>query len=141
MTSVSVPQQGQPIDVAYLSQLANAINTLSDQYAVSRVTGNQIWVGESSPAELSAPEIKFYTDQLDVGISGSATLGQTKEVTVRYSGFATVPLLMGSVISATPASVSFKGVSSSSATAVIFVDKAGDVGTMKLNILAIGKPA
>lgn len=147
MSTIAIPQRGQPFDLEFMSQMANAINALADQIGIDKVATNKIWAGGTTPSELTANEIKIVTNQFSVpDFSGDKKAGDEKTFTFGYDGFAFTPALIGTVTIegsnvGVSTSVNFYNVTSSGATARIHVNKAGNVGDVKLNIIAIGKPA
>lgn len=142
MSTIAIPQRGQPFDLEFMSQMANAINTLADQIGVDKVATNKIWIGGTSASELTANEIKIVTNQIDVpDFSGDKKAGDEKTFSFGFDGFSFAPAITATVISGVSVSVNLYNVSASGASARIHVNKAGNVGDVKLNIIAIGKPA
>jgi hypothetical protein len=142
MSTIAIPQRGQPFDLEFMSQMANAINGLADQIGVSNVSTNKIWIGGTSASELTANETKIVTNQIDVpDFSGQKKAGDEKTFSFGYDGFSFAPAITVTVVSGVSISANLYNVSASQASVRIHVNKAGDVGDVKLNVIAIGKPA
>jgi hypothetical protein len=142
MTTLSTPQVGQPLDTSYLSSLINAINEIADYRGVSSVTSNSIWAGATSKQQLTANNTMFVTDQVAVpDFSGKLDAGKEKNLTINFPTFANTPVVTATAISAMPMSVTIRAINQSSVTVTLRVEKTGEVGTVRVNIIAIGKPA
>ena len=143
MTTVSIPQKGQPFDWAFVAEIANAVNGIADKIAANSVAINSISGGANTTAQdLTASELRIVTRQVTVtGLKTPVAVDDKTTMTISYDGFQGTPIILGSVISGVSATCSFKDITSSSCTATIHMLTKGDPGTVVLHYMAIGVPA
>lgn len=142
MARVPVPQQGQPLDLAYISTLANAVNQLSEEGAALAQGNNFILKGRLSDTPAS---YKLYGAQVIaqeiVFVAGTS---DTLEQTVSFSpyNFSTPPIVTATLVnpSDTEANVSLKNITSSSATVIVKFPTSENNST-SVSIMAIGVPS
>lgn len=140
MAKVPLPERGQPLDVTYLYQLAEAVNDISTQ--VSSATYNYTTVNQENVKTSEARIFAFYKEVYN---NATVTAGQEQADFVSYSNFKYTP-----VITATVSNIS--GTSSGSNTTVVlksvtnsrvdFVVKFGESGvaSVGVNVIAVGVP-
>jgi hypothetical protein len=144
MAKVPLPERGQPIDVAYLYQLSNAINQLSDQ--VSSSTNNFTTVDTNSAGKQN---IKTSEARLVGGIKSVATnrsVDATEVFPFTYTfdvNFLYPPVVTASPVNVglTPAgenvSVVITDVNRSSVSGIVRFNTEGTLST-SVHIIAIG---
>jgi hypothetical protein len=142
MARVPIPQQGQPLDLAYIATLANAVNQLSEEGAALAQGNNFIMRGRLSDTPNS---YKLYGAQIIAQeIIFVAGTGDTLEQTVSFSpnNFASPPIVSATLInpSDTEANVSIKNITSGSATVLVKFPGSENNST-SVSILAIGIPS
>lgn len=145
MAKVALPDRGQPLDLAYIYQLAQAINNLSDQ--LSPVTEKSVIIntdGTDRSARTSDARVVGKTISVTQGLSVGS--GQEVTVPVQLGSFAYKPIVTATPVinsevtqSSTDVSVIIKEVTSSSATIVVRFNTIG-VATVDVNVLAVGIP-
>ena len=104
MPQISPPERGQPIDIDYLYEIVNAINTINNQIvstsnAESRVSG----ANPTSTDAVKTSSLKFYANQISVA-SGKFDADQTQTVKVVFP----FNFLYPPVVTATPLIQNFK---------------------------------
>ena len=142
MARIPIPQQGQPLDLAYISTLANAINQLSEEGAALAQGNNFILKGRLTDTPSS---YKLYGAQIvaqEISLLGGTT--DTIEQTVSFSpyNFTSPPIVTATLVnpSDAEANLSVKNVTSSSVTvSVKFPTSSGN--STSVSIMAIGLPS
>lgn len=144
MSTLAIPQAGQPLDVSIISNMVNVINELADALSVSKTTTNQIWqAGGTARKNVPASGVMFVTDQILVpDFSGDVKTGTEKSVTFSYGGsFAGgSPAITVTPVSKIPLEISITSADSTKATIKVRMTKGGDPGTVYVNCIAIGIP-
>lgn len=147
MPKISPPTRGQPIDVAYMYEVANAINDLAKQ--VSPSTNKQVTVDtkDNGVQNVRAAESKIIAGYLE--IVSNTNMNATTSLEYAYSfptgNFKYAPIVTVSPVNIgnTPAgknvSVVIKDVSTSLVTIVVTFNTTGTM-TLGLNIIAVGIP-
>jgi hypothetical protein len=150
MANIPVPERGQPLDLAYIYQLANAVNQLSLQASYS---ANKFVSIESPGSNISRQDIKI-TDSRMVG-GFHQLLAQNSNVTAGSSvdfayDFPGADFRYPPIVTATPVNIS--GTEAGSDVTIILklittarvegVVKFGTSGTASIgiNLIALGVP-
>lgn len=142
MARVPIPQQGQPLDLAYIATLANAVNQLSEEGAALAQGNNFILQGRLADTPSS---FKLYSAQIIAQeIIFVAGTSDTLEQTVSFSpyNFSTPPIVTATLVntSDTEAIVSLKNVTSGSVT-VLVKFPASENNSTGVSIVAVGIPS
>lgn len=142
MARVPIPQQGQPLDLAYIATLANAVNQLSEEGAVLAQGNNFILKGRLTDTPSS---YKLYSAQIIAQeIIFVAGTSDTLEQTVSFSpyNFSTPPIVTATLVntSNTEAIVSLKNVTSGSVTVLVKFPTSENNST-GVSIMAVGIPS
>lgn len=150
MAKVPLPDRGQPLDVTYLYQIANALNDAVD--TISTATYNYTTIdtsvsGTGIRKDVKNSNAKIYATQVLVTSSDNVSSGATKNFSVSFaSNFGNPP-----VVTATPVNeggspigndvfVVINSVTASGLDFTIRFNSSGQVGKLYVNILAIGLP-
>jgi hypothetical protein len=150
MANIPVPERGQPLDLSYIYQLANAVNQLSTQASYS---SNKFSSIETPAANIGRQDVRI-TDSRMVG--GYYELSPNTEVTAGSSAnfsynFPAADFKYPPIVTATPINIS--GTASGGDVSVVLtlvttsrvegVVRFGISGTASIgiNILAIGIPS
>lgn len=147
MAKVPLPDRGQPLDVTYMYQLANAINDVAD--TVSTATSKYATIDTRSVGKqnFKIPDVRVYAGYIDVSNAVTVSPTETIEKSVDFGvSFAYPPIVVATVvnnntqIAGNDANVV---VSSTTTTAASFRVKFSTTGeaTVGVNFLAIGVPA
>lgn len=142
MARVPIPQQGQPLDLGYISTLANAVNELSEEGAALAQGNNFIFQGglTNTPASY-----KLYGAQIfaqEITIDGGTSDTAEKIIPFSPYNFSSPPVVTATLVSTedNQAVVSLKNITSASATIVVKFTTSDDNAT-RVNIIAIGVPS
>jgi hypothetical protein len=146
MAKVPLPERGQPLDVSYIYQLANALNDLSAQVSPATykyVTVDTKGVGKQS---VKASEARIIGGYVDVVSSSTKSAGQEVAFTYdfptdfKYAPIATAtPINVGGTDAGKNVSVVLKTVTTSKVEGVVRFNTTGDL-SVAVNIIVIGIP-
>lgn len=146
MAKIPLPERGQPLDVSYIYQLANAVNDLSSQVSPALykyVTIDTAGVGKQS---VKASEARILGGYVEIVNSASKTKGDTVPFSYdfptdfKYAPIATAtPLNIANTSAGKNVSVVLKSVSASRVEGVVVFNETGDV-TVAVNLIIIGIP-
>ena len=146
MAKVPIPNRGQPLDVAYIATLADAVNNLSNELspAKARYTTIDTPTGPVTERTSNARIVGGYVNVT----SGSAVAGQEVPFTYSFSDFKYIP-----VITATPVATVFNttnpskdvtvvltSITTSQVSGIVKFNSTG-VTTVGVNLLIIGIPS
>lgn len=146
MAKVPLPERGQPLDVSYIYQLANALNELSTQVSPATykyVTVDTLGVGKQSVKASEARIIGGYVD-----VVSSATKSAGNEVAFSYDFAAdfkyppvvtATPINTGGTDAGKNVSVVLKTITTSKVEGIVRFNSTGDL-SVAVNIIAIGIP-
>ena len=146
MAKIPLPERGQPLDVSYVYQLANAINELSTQVSPATykyVTVDTLGVGKQSVKASEARIIGGYVE-----VASTATKNTANEVGFSYDFSAdfkyapvvtATPINIGKTDAGKNVSVVLKSVSTSKVEGIVRFNSTGDLA-VAVNIIAIGIP-
>jgi hypothetical protein len=146
MAKIPLPERGQPLDVSYVYQLANAINELSTQVSPATykyVTVDTLGVGKQSVKASEARIIGGYVE-----VVSTATKNTANEVGFSYDFAAdfkyapvvtATPINIGKTDAGKNVSVVLKTVTTSKVEGIVRFNSTGDLA-VAVNIIAIGIP-
>jgi hypothetical protein len=146
MAKVPLPERGQPLDVAYIYQITNALNQLSDQVSVA--TGNYTTVDTASAGQQSikTSDLKIIGGSYTVATNSTVTASSTKEFTYNFKNnfkyspiVVATPFNQGRTAAGENVSVVITNISTNSITGLVRFNASGDV-TVVVNLIAIGIP-
>lgn len=146
MARIPLPERGQPLDVSYIYQLANALNELATQ--ISPATNKYVTVDTPNVGRQSvkASESRIIGGYIEVANNSTKTAGD--EVTFsydfpsdfKYAPIATAtPLNIGNTPAGKDVSVILKTVSTSKVEGVVKFNSSGDL-SVAVNLIVIGIP-
>lgn len=147
MAKVPLPDRGQPLDVTYMYQLANAINDVAD--TVSTATSKYATIDTRSVGKqtFKIPDIRLYAGYTDIATAQSVTATQVIEKSVDFGvSFAYPPIVIATVInnntqaSGNSATVVVSSITTTAASFRVRFDTAGEA-TVGVNFVAVGVPA
>mgnify|MGYP006270662541 CR=1 FL=1 len=147
MAKVPLPDRGQPLDVTYMYQLANAINDVAD--SVSTATSKYATIDTRTVGKqtFKIPDIRIFAGYTDIANAQTVTATQTIEKSIDFGvSFAYPPIVVASVInnntqaSGNSATVVVSSISTTSTSFRVRFDTAGEA-TVGVNFIAIGVPA
>jgi hypothetical protein len=147
MAKIPLPDRGQPLDVTYIYQLANAINDVAE--TVSTATGKYATIDTRSVGKqtFKIPDIRIYAGYVDATNAETVTASTVVEKSVDFGvSFAYPPIVIATVVNnntqvaGNDASVVVSSTSTSSASFRVKFSTAGQA-TVGVNFIAIGVPA
>jgi len=145
MAKVPLPERGQPLDVTYIYQLAEAVNDLSTSISDATYNYTDVDIVGAEKKSIKTSDTKFVGKFKQIANNETVTAGQEKSYSISYSNFKFPPIVTASVVntSGTTAGTNTSVVISSiTASQVDFIVKFGTSGTASVgvNIMAIGVP-
>jgi hypothetical protein len=146
MAQLPLPERGQPIDLTYVYQIADAVNTLSNQVAPSTnkyVTIETPTAGKqsvlSSGVKMNAAYVEVYNNATVLaGIEQAFSYTYPAEYKFAPVAVAT-PVNVGGTTAGKDISVILKSVTTSRVDGIIKFNASGDV-TIGVNLIIIGIP-
>lgn len=146
MAKVPLPERGQPIDVAYLYQITNALNQLSDQ--VSSATYNYATIDTASAGaqNIKTSEMRVVGGSVTVANNSTVTASTTKAFTYKFSGdfkytpiVTATPINSGKTTAGENVSVVITNVTRSTVDGIVRFNASGDLSVV-VNLIVIGIP-
>jgi hypothetical protein len=146
MSKVPVPERGQPLDVAYIYQLSNAINEISDQ--VSSATYNYTTIDTTSAGKqnIKTSEARIVGGYYTVASNSTVSASSTKPFTYvfpsdfKYTPIVTAsPVNVGKTSAGENVSIVLTDITRSSVTGLVKFNASGNVSIV-VNLLIIGIP-
>jgi hypothetical protein len=145
MAKVPLPERGQPLDVTYLYQLAEAVNDLSTQVSSATYNYTTINTISSGKQSVKTSETRVVGEYKEIYNNATVTAGQEKEDYVPFSNFKYPPVVTATVVNVagtsagSNASVILKSITEGRADFVVRFGTSG-TATVGVNIIAIGIP-
>jgi hypothetical protein len=145
MSRVTIPERGQPLDVAYLSTLANAINSIAED--VSSATYNYTTIDTSDgKSSCKTSEARMIGGLVTVSFDSTVTASQVKSFTYTFpSDFKYAPIVTatpvnrGKTTAGEDVTVVLTDISRGSVTGFVRYNANGQVTTL-VNLIIIGIP-
>jgi hypothetical protein len=150
MAKIPLPERGQPIDVSYVYQLANAINQLADQVTTTGFNYTTIDVpGGVGKRNIRTSEARIIAATISVTSGSQENSGNTQTFTYPYNGnfqftpvaTATIANTGGSSTSAAAenATVIITSIDANGLTGLVRFNTAGRA-TTSVNLIIVGYP-
>ena len=146
MSQIPLPERGQPIDVTYIYQIADAINNLSSQITPS--TNRYVTVDTPLDGKQSvlSSGVKINAAYVEVYNNATVLAGQEQSFSYSYPAeykFAPVatatPVNIGGTSAGKDVSVILKNVTTSRVDGIVKFNTNGDL-TVGVNLIIIGIP-
>lgn len=146
MAKVPLPERGQPIDVAYLYQITNSLNQLSDQVSSATYNYTTIDTVSAGKQSIKTSEARVIGGYINVANNSTVTASSTKTFTYSFpSDFKYTPIVTASIINSgkTTAgenvSIVITDVTRSSVSGLVRFNTSGEVSII-VNLIIIGIP-
>lgn len=146
MAKISLPERGQPLDVAYISRLASAINDLSESATPSLYKYFMVDTKTAAKQSVKIAESRILGAYVEVSNTASRTKGQTIDFSYDFNGFKYAPVvtatpqIIGNATSAGKnVSVVIKSITTSKVEGSVVFNETGDVA-VAVNLIIIGIP-
>jgi hypothetical protein len=99
MAKIPLPERGQPLDVTYISQLAQVVNELSNAISPSTYKYTSIDTPNAGKQNIKGSETRVIAGIANVVSSGTKTAGEEKEFTYAFPGeFKYAPIVTATAI-------------------------------------------
>ena len=141
-----MPDRGQPLDVTYLYQIANAINDVSNEISSATYNYTTVKTRDAGNQVIQTRAARIVAGFVDVVLNESVTEGQTKPFTFSYSSdFKYPPIATATVVNTGTSDVGdnvtvvIRSITTSAVEGIVKFNSAGQV-TTTVNITAIGIP-
>lgn len=147
MAKIPLPERGQPLDVTYISQLAQIVNELSTAISPSTYKYTTVDTPNAGKQSIKSSEARVIGGIVNVVVSpGTVTAGQEKEFTYSFSGeFKYAPIVTATAIN-TGATAAGKNVTvilnkptTSGISGVVKFNSSGEIG-VDVHLIIIGVP-
>ena len=146
MAKIPLPERGQPLDVTYISQMAQAINQLSTAVSPATYKYTSVDTPNAGRQNLKATEARIIGGNVRVVNIGTITAGEEKSFTYsfpgefKYTPIATAtPINTGNTVAGKNVTVILKSINTSGLEGIVRFNTSGDV-SVDVNIIIIGVP-
>jgi hypothetical protein len=145
MSKIPLPNRGQPLDVNYIYQIADAVNSLAAGSASSSNKYVSLSTVTAGPLEVKISETRVVGGYTEVANNTQVTSGGELPWTISYTGFKYAPIVtatpinVGNTTAGSDISVIIKGITTSSVYGVVKFKTGGQV-SIGVNAIAIGIP-
>ena len=146
MSKIPLPERGQPLDVQYMYQLADAVNSISDQVSSSTYKYATVDTASAGKQNVKTSELRIIGGYLDVATNTTVTVSQ--EISFSYSfksDYKYAPIVTATPVNVgnTPSGIDVRVIISSVTTSnVSGVVKFGTGGqaSVGINLIIVGIP-
>lgn len=146
MAKIPLPELGQPLDVSYIYQLANAINELSLQISPAIYKYVTVDVPNGVQQNAKASETRIIAGYADVVKSANQSIGSQQPFTYNFPAdfkFAPIatatPVNIGGTEAGKNVSVVIKSITTSKIDGIVNFNSTGDV-SIGVNLIIVGIP-
>lgn len=146
MAKIPLPERGQPLDVAYVYELAQAVNELSKEVSPATYDYVTIQTSDNGPQNRKVTEVRVIGALVKVASSKSVTPGEQISFSHSFTGeFRFPPIVTATPINVgqTPAGASVSLIlndpSTSSVNGFVKFNTSGDA-SLNVNLIIIGIP-
>lgn len=146
MAKIPLPELGQPLDVSYIYQLANAINELSLQVSPAIYKYVTVDVPNGVQQNAKASETRIIAGYTDVVRSANQSIGSQQPFTYNFPAdfkFAPIatatPVNIGGTEAGKNVSVVIKSITTSKIDGIVNFNSTGDV-SIGVNLIIVGIP-
>ena len=145
MAKVPLPERGQPLDVTYIYQLAEAVNDISTKVSSATYKSTTIDAGTAGPQSVKTSEAKLIGGYKEVANNKTVTASSEVPFSYSYSDFKYAPIVTASPINVggTPAgqnvTVTLTSVTTTKVDGIVRFNAAGDL-TVGVNLVIVGIP-
>lgn len=134
MAKVPLPDRGQPLDVSYLYQLAEAINNLSNELSPSTAKYTIIDTVSNGKQSVRTSDSRIIGGFVEVNNGSTTTPGSEQVFSYTFSDFAYVP-----IVTATPITTALNSTDSSKDVSVVLTNITSTRvdGVVKFNTIGV----
>jgi hypothetical protein len=146
MAKIPLPERGQPLDVTYISQLAQVVNELSSAMSPATYKYTSIDTPNAGKQNIKGSEARVIGGIVSVVNGGTITAGEEKAFTYSFTGefkyapIATAtPVNIGNTVAGKNVTIVLKSVTTSGLEGIVRFNTSGDV-SVSVNLIIIGVP-
>lgn len=146
MSQIPLPERGQPIDVTYIYQIADAVNNLSSQITPSTNKYVTVDTPQDGKQSVLSSGVKINAAYVEVYSNATVLAGQEQSFSYSYPAeykFTPVatatPVNIGGTNAGKDVSVILKNVTTSRVDGIVKFNSNGDL-TIGVNLIIIGIP-
>jgi hypothetical protein len=145
MARIPLPNRGQPLDVGYIYQISEAVNSLSTQISPALNKYITIDTISSGKQDVKSSEIRMIGGYVEVANNSTVSAGNEISFYINYAGFKFTPIVTATPINidgtsaGSDISVILKNITTSRADGVVKFKSSGNV-SIGVNIIALGIP-
>jgi hypothetical protein len=146
MAKIPLPERGQPLDLSYIYQVANAVNELSNDVSPSVYKYVTIDTPSAGKQSVRAGEARIIAGYVEVANNSTVTAGNEKTFSYDFpTDFKYAPVATATVVNIgnTPAgknvNVVLKSVTTSRVEGIVRFNTSGDL-SVAINMIVIGIP-
>jgi hypothetical protein len=146
MAKIPLPDRGQPLDVTYIYQIADAINQVSNEVSSATYNYTTVSTRDAGDQIIQTRAAKILAGYIDITNNESVTAGTTKPFTFSYNAdFKYPPIATATVVNrgtsdiGDDVTVVIRSITTSRIEGIVKFNSAGQV-TTTVNITAIGIP-
>lgn len=148
MAKIPLPQRGQPIDLTYLYDIANAVNNISTQVAASSASKYvTVDTAVSGKQSVKFSETKVVGGYIEVANNSTVNASNETEFSFdipngefKYAPIVTAtPIMIGTTDAGKSANVILKNITTSKVTGIVKFGVAGEA-KIGINLIIIGIP-
>lgn len=147
MAKVPLPDRGQPLDVTYIYQIANAVNDLADTISTATYNYTTVDTRTVGKQDVKNSNAKFYAGYKDVVTEETVSANTTKTWAIDFaSDFKYPPIVTATPVNTGTSTVgndvtaAITSITTSRVEGIVRFNSSGSVST-SVNIIAIGIPA
>lgn len=145
MAKIPLPERGQPLDVAYLYSLVDAVNDLSTQVASTSTNKTIIDTVSAGKQEIKTSNSRIIGGYVEVANNSTVSAGNEKTFTYDYQDFKYPPIVSATPVNIgqTPAgqnvNVILKNVTETRVEGIVRFGASGDL-SLAVHLIIIGVP-
>ena len=145
-TSIPLPDRGQPLDVTYIYQLANAVNSLATQISDASDNYTTVYTRDAGKQQIKTNSAKIIAGYFDVIQNLRVEAGQTVPFNFTYSDFKYPPVVTATIVNtgtnevAYDAQVVIRSTTESRVDGIVKFNSSGDNVSVTINLIAVGIP-
>ena len=146
MAKIPLPDRGQPLDVTYIYQIANAINSVSDEVSSATYNYTSVLTRDAGNQVIQTRAARVIGAYVDITTNDTVTAGDTKSWSFSYpTDFKYPPIATATVVNRGTSDVGddvtvvIRSVTTSRIEGIVRFNTSGQA-TTSVNLLAIGIP-
>jgi hypothetical protein len=146
MAKIPLPERGQPLDLSYIYQVANAVNELSNDVSPSVYKYVTIDTPAAGRQSVKVAESRIIAGAVEVAKNSTVSAGNERPFSYdfptdfKYAPVVTATIVnIGNTAAGKNASIVLKSVTTSRVEGIVRFNSSGDL-SVNVNLIAIGIP-